>query len=118
MNGPAVFVHTPADVLVIATCPTCEQTTGIRIAIGAELLVSDEGSELRLKARSKGVAHICDQIPMGLDQDGFDRVLDRVAEEVNAGALDGNGVTATMHRVHGRKVDTETGEILDEGDEP
>ena len=83
MNGPAVFVRTPADLTVIATCPTCEQTTGIRIAIGAELLVSDEGSELRLKARSKGVAHICagQRVQHDDAEDGDDEGREQAAHE-------------------------------------
>lgn len=105
-------VRTPADLTVIATCPTCEQPTAIRMQIGAELLVSDEGSELRLKGRSKGVAHICDQLPLALDGATLDTILDKVADEVNAGALNGNGMTATMTRIGDRTVDTETGEII------
>jgi hypothetical protein len=110
-----IAVRTPTYIEVVATCPTCEQPQAIGLSLTAELLVSDEGSELRLKSKSKGVAHTCDQLPLDLDQAALDTVLDRVAEQVNAGALDDpeRGVTATMTRVGGRKVDPETGEILE-----
>lgn len=123
-------VRTPADLTVIATCPTCEQPTAIRMQIGAELLVTDDGSELRVKGKSKGVAHICDQLPlMGLDHDDsfghqvVEGIMDAVEDDTDVVAplravaertgtdvtIEAHGRTAT---IRGRKVDIDTGEIL------
>jgi hypothetical protein len=80
-----------------------------------------------------------------VDGESFmDRVMDKVVDEVNAGALDGNGTTVTASRIRGRRspaeitvtaaeqdvlraaaanlrggrrVDPETGEILDPEDD-
>jgi hypothetical protein len=134
-------VHTPADLTVVATCPTCEEPTAIRMQIGAELLVTDDGSELRIKGKSKGVAHICGQLPlMGLDHEATevtleradlpDRIVDAMVDAVEGEAdvaaplrelaertgtditIEAQGRTAT---IHGRRrfVDPETGEILE-----
>lgn len=130
-------VRTPADITVIATCPTCEQPTAIRMQIGAELLVTDDGAELRVKGKSKGVAHLCDQLPlMGLDHDGqdadFDRQLgaavtdalvdaverrsDAAGELVDLAERTGTDITVAANgrtaTIRGRKVDIDTGEIL------
>ena len=125
----ATTVRTPADLIVIATCPTCEQVTGIRMVIGAELLVSDEGSELRLKARAKGVAHVCEQMPLDLEDLAADvRALPIEDQAVIHDAIElkrsaaSRGVEITVDAASqevfrrilgGRTVDPETGEILD-----
>lgn len=128
-------VRTPADLTVIATCPTCEQPTAIRMQIGAELLVTDDGSELRIKGKSKGVAHICGQLPlMGLDHDDTfgHQVVDAIMVDLEreadstAGLRDfaertGTDITIEAHgrtaTIHGRKVDPETGEVLESAGE-
>jgi len=61
------------------------------------------------------------QEAVALTPEQLDKVMDRVADQVNAGALNSNGTTATMTRIgprRGRKVDAETGEIIDPDDEP
>lgn len=60
----AAEVHTPSSVLVWAICPRCSLAQAILVTIKPELLVSDEGSELRVKAKAKGRTHICGQLPL------------------------------------------------------
>lgn len=57
-------VHTPATVIVSAICPRCSISQLIVVTMKPELLVSDEGSEIRIKAKAKGRAHICGQLPL------------------------------------------------------
>lgn len=60
----AAEVHTPSSVLVWAICPRCSLAQAILVTIKPELLVSDEGSELRVKAKAKGRTHICGQLAL------------------------------------------------------
>lgn len=57
-------VHTPATVVVSLICPECELPTPSLISIRSELLVSDDGKELRPKAKGKGKTHICGQLSL------------------------------------------------------
>lgn len=63
-------VHTPASIVVWAVCPRCSLAQPIVVTIKPELLVSDEGSELRVKAKAKGRTHICGQLPLPVVADG------------------------------------------------
>ena len=87
-------VRTPAVVLVDAGCPSCEERQPILLTVTAELLVSDDGAELRLKGKSKGVTHVCGQLPLNVTpseaegQTSFgEAVLDAMADQVRAGAM-------------------------------
>lgn len=65
-----VEVSTPATVIVSAVCPRCSIAQLISMSVHPELLVSDEGSELRIKAKAKARTHICGQLPLPAGDDG------------------------------------------------
>jgi hypothetical protein len=64
-------VMTPARVFVDAICPRCGIPARILVEIHTELVVSDEGSEIRAKTKSKASSHVCGQLPLepGADSD-------------------------------------------------
>ena len=51
-------VSTPAIVIVWAVCPRCAISQPIAVTIHPELLVDDDGAELRIKAKAKARTHI------------------------------------------------------------
>lgn len=57
-------VSTPAKVVVAAECPKCGIAHPIEVKMWPELLVDPDGSELRIKAKAKGRAHVCGQLPL------------------------------------------------------
>jgi hypothetical protein len=65
-------VRTGATVIVWAICPRCSIAQPITVTIHPELLIDDTGSELRVKAKSKGRTHLCGQLPLpvGDEADG------------------------------------------------
>jgi hypothetical protein len=69
-GGDIAEVRTPASVVVWAICPRCSIAQAILVTIKPELLVSDEGSELRVKAKAKGRSHLCGQLPLPVAADG------------------------------------------------
>jgi hypothetical protein len=63
-DDTAAEVRTPASVIVFAICPRCGLAQPIAMTIHPELLVSEDGSELRIKAKAKARTHICGQLPL------------------------------------------------------
>ncbi len=63
-------VSTPAMVWVSAVCPRCAIPQVILMTVHPELLVDDDGSELRVKAKAKGVSHTCGQLPLPVAEPG------------------------------------------------
>jgi hypothetical protein len=86
-----VEVSTPATVIVSAVCPRCsvEQRSGM--SVHPELLIDDEGSELRVKSKSKGVSHTCGQLALTVAEDE--------AHEEQIGAFE--EIESLVSRVHG-----------------
>jgi hypothetical protein len=101
-----VEVSTPATVIVSALCPRCGIAQLIGMSVHPELLIDDEGSELRVKAKSKGVSHTCGQLPLTVVAD----VADEQTEVLEA-------IESLVERVHGMlvQIDALPGE---EGAEP
>lgn len=60
----AAEVRTPAYVTVAAVCPRCDIPQPILVVIRPELVISDDGAELKVKAKAKGRTHICGQLPL------------------------------------------------------
>jgi hypothetical protein len=90
----AVEVSTPATVMVWAACPRCAIPQVILMSVHPELLVDDDGSELRVKAKAKGVSHTCGQLPLpaaadadpdGLEQLGAIEAIEELALAVSRG---------------------------------
>lgn len=61
-------VHTPATIVTSAVCPRCGMAQRILVNLHAELLIGEDGSELRVKPKTKGVAHICGQLPLPVEE--------------------------------------------------
>lgn len=57
-------VRAPGRVFVDTPCPSCGISTRIVMELHGELLVSDEGREIRVKGKSKASAHTCGQLPL------------------------------------------------------
>lgn len=57
-------VSTPAKVIVAAECPKCGIAQPIEVGLSPELLVDPDGSELRIKSKTKGRTHVCGQLPL------------------------------------------------------
>lgn len=97
---------TPAFVAMAAQCPMCGNTQYIGVTLSAELVTGDDGSELKVKAKSKGVDHTCGQLAIHDvtpgPQVGMDEALDQMVDQINAGAMDdpetGTKVTARRGR--------------------
>lgn len=84
-------VRTPAYVLVSAVCPRCHIAQDISVEINPELLISNDGSELRLKAKAKGRTHLCGQLPLATNGHDAQVTLDElapVADEPGEGVED------------------------------
>lgn len=69
-----VEVSTPATILVSAVCPRCDIAQLISMTVHPELLIDDEGSELRVKSKAKGVSHTCGQLPLAAGEDEDDEL--------------------------------------------
>ncbi len=96
-----VEVSTPASVLVSAICPRCDTAQLILMSVHPELLIDDEGSELRVKAKSKGVSHTCGQLPLSVVDDE-----DEVREQ--AGLMEAiESLTARVHGMLTRIIETD-----------
>jgi len=54
-------VRTPARIAVDAVCPRCGIPSTIGVEIHPELVVDDDGAELRVKAKAKARTHLCGQ---------------------------------------------------------
>lgn len=74
-----------ATVIMAAACPECHIAHPVTINLSPELLVDSDGRELRVKAKAKGRAHVCGQLPLpdaepvADGQIGLDEALDDVA---------------------------------------
>lgn len=86
-----VEVTTPATVLVSAVCPRCGIAQLIGMSVHPELLIDDEGSELRVKSKAKGRTHLCGQLPLveqaveaGDEQIGLLMEIESLVERVHA----------------------------------
>lgn len=85
-----VEVSTPATIYVSAVCPRCDIAQLISMTVHPELLIDDEGSELRVKAKAKGRSHVCGQLPLetsadaegGLEQIGFLETIESLVGRV------------------------------------
>lgn len=82
----AAEVETPAYVAVTTHCPSCGQSQLIAANLRAELVTDDDGSELKVKMKAKGVAHVCGQLSIFTaghpDQDSIDESLAALAEDL------------------------------------
>jgi len=63
-------VATPATLVVTAFCPRCRLPALMVGGLTTQLVVDAEGGELRLKAHSKAVSHICGQLPLPVGPSG------------------------------------------------
>lgn len=98
-------VRTPAYVLVAAVCPRCHIAQDISVEINPELLISNDGSELRLKAKAKGRTHLCGQLPMPTNGHDAQATLDEVLDDSEDDEVS-NGVEPDDHDAPG-SIDVE-----------
>lgn len=94
-------VRTPGWVTVSAVCPRCAIPTDVSVHIEAQLVSEIGGSEIKLKAKSKGRSHVCGQTRIDEaaegDQGSFelDDIIGDEAETLDdddhAADLDGDG---------------------------
>lgn len=64
LDDTTAEVRTPATVFVLAECPRCHIGQTISVEMEPQLVVSRDGSELKLKARAKSRTHVCGQLPL------------------------------------------------------
>lgn len=76
-----------ATVTVAAECPECGIAHPILLQIGPELLVDNDGKELRIKAKAKGRPHTCGQLPLEEGTTEQMTVDDTLAEQLRIGIL-------------------------------
>lgn len=70
-------VVTPAMILVNALCPECGLPSGIAVKLTPQLVVDDDGAELKVKAKSKARLHVCGQLPLPVgDQETLDGAIE------------------------------------------
>lgn len=65
-------LRTPGRVFVDAFCPRCDLPTRILVEVGAEVVTSLDGSEIRVKTKAKAQSHTCGQLaiePLGVSDD-------------------------------------------------
>lgn len=64
-QAPSVAeVMTPGRVFTDAICPRCDIPTRILVLVSTELVVSDDGAKIQVKAKAKASAHTCGQLPL------------------------------------------------------
>ena len=63
-------VRTPGWVTVSAVCPRCAIPTDVSVSITSQLVSEIGGSEIKLKAKSKGRSHVCGQTRIDEAADG------------------------------------------------
>lgn len=75
-------LRTPGIVFVDAVCPRCDIPARILVSLRAELVVSDEGATVGVKAKSKASSHVCGQMPLEVADPGEQLSLDVATEEI------------------------------------
>jgi hypothetical protein len=73
-------VVTGATVTVWAICPNCKIAAAVAVNLDPELRVSPTASELHVKAKSKGMPHVCGQLPFDLSVVVDQAKLDELTE--------------------------------------
>jgi hypothetical protein len=79
-------VQTPARVLVAAICPECSLPVGVSVTLTTQLLVETDGREIKVKASTKGLPHVCGQ--MALPEDGDQITMEQTIEDLRLRILD------------------------------
>jgi hypothetical protein len=95
-------IRTPTSIVVLAACPSCSLQQPLRVYLNAELVISDEGSVLALKAKASKAEHICGQLSL---EDAGRSIVQPLLD-----LADKYGPITIEHK--GRTVDIGTGEIL------
>jgi hypothetical protein len=79
-------VVTPGYVIVSAICPKCDIPQTIAVSLSPQLIVDDDGAELKVKASTKGASHVCGQLPLpATEQMTLDEAL--TIEDLRLGIL-------------------------------
>lgn len=57
-------VKTPATIRVSAVCPRCDVVSTVTMTVRPELVIDDETSQIKLKAKAKPRTHVCGQLEL------------------------------------------------------
>lgn len=76
-------VITPATITVAALCPECDLPNNIVVKLSPQLTVTNEGSELAVKAKTKARVHVCGQLPLSEDVTPGQGTLDDAADSID-----------------------------------
>jgi hypothetical protein len=102
-------VRTPAHIIVSAVCPQCHIPQVIGVALAPQLVLDDDGAELKVKATTKGATHVCGQLPLDAgDQVTLDEAVTiaslrdqilRAVDGLTIVAREGNGDLPTVEAI-------------------
>lgn len=95
-------VESPAYIAVSTHCPTCGIAQLIGVNLRAELVTDDDGSELKVKAKAKGAAHVCGQLPLADAVAEGQVAIDETIENLRVKIL---GAVADASDAWGNEVD-------------
>ena len=68
-------VVTPARIHVRALCPRCHFPTSVSVELTPELVVDDDGAEIKVKSKTKAIPHVCGQTSLDADPEDDDGPL-------------------------------------------
>ena len=106
MTRTQAEITTPALVEVLATCPNCSERAAMSLHVSASVEIEDEGSSLKLKAKSKKLSHVCGQIPLPLTAPG-QTTIEEAAEEVPE--VSGAELDQALEALDGTTIEAEDG---------